>query len=318
MRVAATVQRGKAKRTPPPKAKRTGASRGAKTRQHDLRVLQAQSLKRVGGWLVHGFSTRLGGVTACYQGRSLNLGYTKEDSRDSVQENRRRFLIALGAATADKPWPLITNRQIHSDVIHVIAGPEPGQLIGDGLITALPGLAIAIQTADCLPVLLVDAKNRVVGAFHAGWRGTVQRIVEKGAGIMRHQFGSRPQDIYAAIGPGIQKCCYEVGEELRNEFESQFAYGRELFREVRKSEPVREKYPLLFLNRRPPGHGDLCIKLHLDLREANRRQLLAAGIPEKHITALPDCTACDTTTFFSHRAEKGHTGRMMAVAGIVP
>ncbi len=318
MGVPTTVKRGKEKRTPRSKAQRTVPSREAQTRQHNLRALQARSLACVGNWLVYGFSTRSGGVTTCYQGRSLNLGFTKEDSRDCVLENRRRFLTALGAATADKPWPLITNRQIHSDVIHVIEQPEPGPLIGDGLITSLPGLAIAVQTADCLPVLLVDAKNRVVGAFHAGWRGTVQRIVEKGAGIMRHQFGSRPQDIHAAIGPGIQKCCYEVGEELRNEFESQFAYAGELFHEVRASDPVREKYPLLFLNGRPPGHGDLCTKLHLDLREANRRQLLAAGILEKHITALTHCTACDTLTFFSHRAEKGHTGRMMAVAGIVP
>lgn len=314
--VATTVKPGEAKHSRHPGAKRTVERRDSTRRESQPRVLRASSLQRF-GWLVHGFSTRSGGVTTCYQGRGLNLGYTKEDSRDCVRENRRRFLIALGAVTGDKPWPLITSRQIHSDVIHVIDRPEPGPLVGDGLITSLPGVAIAIQTADCFPVLLVDAKNRVVGAFHAGWRGTVKRIVEKGAGIMRHKFGSRPQDIHAAIGPGIQKCCYEVGEELKNEFESQFAYARELFREVRKPDPVREKYPLLFLNGRPPGHGDPGIKLHLDLRQANRRQLLEAGIPEKQITALPECTACDPLTFFSHRAERGRTGRMMAVAGIV-
>jgi polyphenol oxidase len=291
--------------------------RAKQPRPSSLQVLQADGLKRV-AWLAHGFSTRSGGVTACYQGRSLNLGYTKEDSRDCVQENRRRFLTALGAATPDKPWPLITTRQIHSDVIHVVRGAEPGQLIGDGIITNLPGIAIAILAADCLPVLLVDRERRVVGAFHAGWRGTAKRIVEKGVGLMRHEFGSRPQDIHAAIGPGIQKCCYEVGEELKNEFDSQFAYARDLFHEVRDSDPVREKYPLLFLNGRPPGHGDLCVKLHLDLREANRRQLLAAGVPPKQIKAFTDCTACNTKMFFSHRAERGHTGRMMAVAGIVP
>src|SRR5262249_30288722 len=157
------------------------------------------------------------------------------------------------------------------------------------------------------PVLLVDRKKRVVGVFHAGWRGTVKRIVEKGVGIMRREFGSRPQDIQAAIGPGIQKCCYEVGEELKNEFESQFAYARDLFHEVQESDLVREKYPLLFLSARAPGHGDLCIKLHLDLREANRRQLLDAGVPAKQITALTDCTACNSSAFFSHRAEKGRT-----------
>lgn len=283
----------------------------------DLRVLQAESLKRI-AWLTHGFSSRRGGATACYQGRSLNLGYTKEDSRDCVQENRRRFLTASGAAKGDKPWPLITTRQIHSDVIHVVRRAEPGPLIGDGLITNLPGIAIAILTADCFPVLLVDRENQVVGAFHAGWRGTVKRIVEKGVGLMRREFASRPQDIHAVIGPGIQKCCYEVGEELRHEFNSQFPYARDLFHEVRESDLVREKYPLLFLNGRPPGHGDLCMKPHLNLREANRRQLLAAGVPPKQITAFADCTACNTQAFFSHRAEKGHTGRLMAVVGIEP
>ena len=226
------------------------------------------------------------------------------------------FLRAIGAAEKGQPWPLIAPKQIHSDIIHVIRSTGPEQLAGDGLITNLPQIALGIRTADCLPVLLVDKRNRAVGAFHAGWRGTAQRIVEKGVGAMRREYGSRPEDIYAVIGPGIQKCCYEVGDELLAQFESQFPYAGELFHTVQDSDPVRKKYPLLFLNQRPPGHGDLCIKLHLDLREANRRQLLDAGVPEKQITAMKDCTSCNTTQFFSHRAEKGRTGRMMAVIGI--
>jgi len=133
---------------------------------------------------------------------------------------------------------------------------------------------------------------------------------------MRYEFGTRPEDVYAAIGPGIQSCCYEVGEELKEQFESQFAYGSELFHTVQESDPVRDKYPLLFMNARAPGHGDPCIKLHLDLREANRRQLLGLGVLEKNIAALKHCTACNTRSFFSHRAEKGNTGRMLAVIGI--
>ena len=241
---------------------------------------------------------------------------TKEDSAANVESNRARFLRAIGAAEQGHSWPLVAPRQIHSDLIHVIRSAKPEQLAGDGLITNLPQLALGIRTADCFPVLLVDKRNRAVGAFHAGWRGTVQRIVEKGVGALRREYGSRPEDIYAVIGPGIQKCCYEVGDDLRAQFESQFPYARELFHEVQESDPVRKKYPLLFMNQRPPGHGDLCIKLHLDLREANRRQLLEAGVPEKQITAMTACTACDTTQFFSHRAEKGRTGRMMAVVGI--
>jgi YfiH family protein len=280
-----------------------------------LQVLQPPAFKQL-RWLVHGFSTRSGGVTSCYGGRTLNLGFTGDDSREHVEENRRRLLVSLGAIAKSKPWPLVSLRQVHSDMVHVVRSYSPGPLVGDGLITSLPGVALGILTADCFPVLLVDTKNKAVGAFHAGWRGTVARIAEKGLGLMRREFGTLPKDLRASIGPGIQQCCYQVGEELRAKFESQFAYGSRLFREVQESDPVREKYPLLFMNQRAPGHGDPCLHLHLDLREANRRQLLAAGVPEKQITVLEDCTCCDTGKFFSHRAEKGQTGRMMAVIGI--
>jgi polyphenol oxidase len=280
-----------------------------------LRLLQAASLRRI-PWLLHGFSTRPGGASVAYGGRSLNVGFTRDDLRDRVEKNRKAFLAAVHAGTKTRPWPLITLRQVHSDVIHVVRSPRPGLLVGDGIITSLPGVALGILTADCFPVLLVDTRNQAVGAFHCGWRPTLKRIVEKGLGIMRCEFGSRPRDIHAAIGPGIQHCCYEVGEEVKEEFESQFAYAAGLFHAVKESDPVRERYPLLFMNARAPGHGDPCIKLHLDLQEANRRQLLALGLPEKNISALPDCTACDTRRFFSHRAEKGKTGRMMAVVGI--
>ena len=171
-------------------------------------------------------------------------------------------------------------------------------------------------TADCLPIILVDPEQRAVGVFHAGWRGTVKRIVEKGVGQMRLWFGTRPRDVKAAIGPGIHSCCFEVGPEVRAQFESQFDYGRELFREIEESDPVREKYPLLFLTARAPGHSELPNKIFLDLVEANRRQLLATGVLAKNIGASPLCTSCRTDLLFSHRAEKGVTGRMMAVVGI--
>src|SRR5205823_1224340 len=185
-----------------------------------------------------------------------------------------------------------------------------------GLITATPGLLLAIQTADCLPVILVDPKRHVIGVFHAGWRGTVKRIVEKGVGEMYRHFGTRPRDLKAAIGPGVHGCCYEVGEEVRIKFESQFEYGASLFREVKDSDPVREKYPLLFLTARAPGHSELPKKIFLDLVEANRQQLLAAGVPKKSIDSSPLCTNCNTNVLFSYRAEKGQTGRLMGVAGI--
>jgi hypothetical protein len=139
-------------------------------------------------------------------------------------------------------------------------------------------------------VLVADRKRRVVAAFHAGWRGTVQRIVESGVGRMLLEFGSRPEDLIAAIGPGIGPCCYAVGEEMLAEFESQFGYARELFREVDDADEVRRKYPMLFLTQRAPGHSPIGPSLHLDLVEANRRQLLAAGLKPRAIHAVGGCT----------------------------
>jgi YfiH family protein len=287
--------------------------------------LRARNLDRL-PWLVHGFSTRVGGFSSAYGKRDLNLGFTKDDSRAAVGRNREAFLKRLGAVTRSRKgpsiWPLITLRQVHSDIIHLVESVPDSKneepLTGDGMITATPGLLLAIQTADCLPVIVVDTRRHAVGVFHAGWRGTVKRIVEKGVGEMVRCFGSRSHDLKAAIGPGIQGCCYEVGEEVRTKFESQFSYAASLFREVKDSDPVREKYPLLFLTARAPGHHELPKKIFLDLVEANRRQLIAAGVPKRGIEASPLCTNCHPELLFSYRAEKGKTGRMMGVAGIRP
>jgi YfiH family protein len=293
-----------------------------------LNILRAQHLTEV-QWLVHGFSTRVSGCSRAYRKGDLNLGFTKDDDRRAVERNRRAFLQEVGAVSEGRSvrnrrptlWPIVTLRQVHSDIIHCVdshsvssVSNEP--LTGDGLLTATPGLLLAIQTADCLPVILVDAKRRAIGVFHTGWRGTVKRIVEKGVGQMQHWFGSRPRDLRAAVGPGIHGCCYDVGEDVRGKFESQFSYAGKLFREVKESDPVREKYPLLFLTARAPGHGELPNKIFLDLVEANRQQLLEAGVPSKSIWTSPLCTNCNHDLLFSHRGEKGKTGRMMGVVGI--
>ncbi len=143
----------------------------------------------------------------------------------------------------------------------------------------------------------------------------LKRIVEGGIGKMRLEFGSHPEELEAAIGPAIGACCYAVGEEVRSEFLSQFSYAAELFSEVYDSDPVKEKYPLLFLTARAPGHSNMGPNLHLDLIEANRRQLLDAGLPAKSIATAYRCTNCEPETFFSYRAEHGFCGRMMAVIG---
>lgn len=135
---------------------------------------------------------------------------------------------------------------------------------------------------------------------------------------MQAEFSSRPADLTAAIGPGIGRCCYSVGEEVRMEFRSQFRYADELFQEVFDLDPIKEKYPMLFLTARAPGHSNLGPSLHLDLVEANRRQLLDAGLAPETIHSLNLCTACDTKHFFSHRAEHGFTGRMVSAIGVRP
>jgi YfiH family protein len=290
--------------------------------KNKVQLLHSEKLGKL-AWLVHAFSTRHGGVSHGYGGNALNLGFTQHDSRAAVERNRELFLKELGVANGRRSWPLASLRQIHSDVIHRVDGvgvdrmPEQ-PLAGDGIVTNTPGLLVTVQTADCLPIILVDQKWRAVGVFHAGWRGTVKRIVEKGVGEMRKHFNSVPRDLVAAIGPGVHGCCYEVGEEVRTKFEAQFAYASSLFRQMKESDPVREKYPLLFLTARAPGHSELPVKLFLDLVEANRRQLLDAGVLAKNIEVVGPCTACHTELLFSYRAEKGVTGRLMAAAGINP
>jgi YfiH family protein len=296
------------------------------------KILYAKPLSQL-SWLVHGFSSRPGGFSRVYGKSDLNLGFTKDDSKTAVQRNRAAFLRALGEpgqASAQarrdadaRSWNLISVRQVHSDVIRHFdsacwLSPPALALAGDGLITATPGLLLTVQTADCFPIILADVSRRAVGVFHAGWRGTAMRIVEKGVGEMHRCFGSRPHDLRAAIGPGIQGCCYEVGEAVRTKFESQFAYAAKLFREVKDSDPVREKYPLLFLTARAPGHSHLPKRLFLDLVEANRQQLLAAGVAAHNIEVSRLCTSCRPDLLFSYRAEKGRTGRMMSVVGIRP
>lgn len=271
-------------------------------------------------WLWAGFSTRRGGLSTAYCSEDapgeMNLGFTEADDRKTVARNRKLFAEAV---TGNRTTPLVTLRQFHSNLIVQATRSDAARRFprkADGQITGEPGLLLAVQTADCIPVLVADRRLRVVGAFHAGWRGTLKRIVEIGVGRMRIAFASRPEDLVAAIGPGNGACCYAVGEEVRSAFESQFSYARELFHEVADADPVRKKYPMLFLTQRAPGHSPIGPSLHVDLMEANRRQLLAAGLKPESIQGIGGCTQCRSDLFFSHRASRGHAGRMMAVIGI--
>ncbi len=246
----------------------------------------------------HGFATRRGGVSAVYgrpgQGDGkkegdLNLGYTAKDSRENVQQNRAILLHEIFGGRR----PLVTLHQVHSPTIYRVGreqASEEALLRGDGLMTDEAGLALGIQTADCVPVLVADRRTGAVAGFHAGWRGTLARIVEGGIERMRAEFGSNPEDMVAAIGPAIGPCCYAVGGEVEAQFEAEFAYA-----------------PLLFFGKSP--------QRRLDLAEANRQQLVAAGVRVEAVESLAVCTSCNLETFFSYRAEQGSTGRMLAVIG---
>jgi hypothetical protein len=281
-----------------------------------IQVIRAANLKSLPG-VVHGFSTRLAGYSAAYGGAQLNLGFTTSDSRQSVERNRRTLVREVAGRERSLP-ALVSLRQFHSGSVRILKARDPvpnSALKGDGIITNRKEVLLAIQVADCVPVLVADIKSGTVGAFHAGWRGTAKRIVERGIGSMRAIFGSQAEELFAAIGPCIHSCCYAVGNEVIDDFQSQFTYADELFSEVYDRDPVKEKYPLLFLTARAPGHSNIGPQIHLDLVEANRRQLLAAGIPGNHIWASEECTSCRTDLLFSHRGEAGYTGRMMGLIG---
>ena len=208
-------------------SKKSSSARKIPRSASTLEVLRAKCFANL-PWLVHGFSTRQGGGSRCYGERTLNLGFTSEDDKNAVLRNRELFAQALGA--------------VNSKGDSVAAGPDQADtfghraarqcrlaqaFIGDGLITKTPELLLVVQTADCVPVLVVDSKQRAVGAFHAGWRGPLPDF-EKGVGEMRRQSGSHPGDLRAAIGPCIRRCCYVVGPEVEAEFESQFSYARDV------------------------------------------------------------------------------------------
>jgi YfiH family protein len=307
-----------ARTTPAPRPRPTrSAARESKEwtsrRAKGICTLEASQLARL-PWLVHGFSTRIDSARSA-AGAPFNLGFTDADSRSAVAARRARFAAALGAAD----WPLIAARQFHSDVIHVIAEPrvpsDPPR--ADALLTRVPGLLLTVQTADCVPILLVDTRRRVIAAIHAGWRGTLARIVQKALGKMRMSFGTRPADIIAAMGPSIGPCCYEVGPEVAQAFAGQFDAAKEWFEgPFDRLSSGEEPNPLPWLNMMPPGHQPPPPRVQLDLRAANRWQLLDAGVPSARIVVSPLCTACRTDLLFSYRREPAATGRLMSAIGV--
>ncbi len=183
--------------------------------------------------------------------------------------------------------PIATLKQVHSDVCLWAERGEGRVGEGDALITGLVGARVGVRTADCVPILLADTRTRAVAAIHAGWRGTVQRIVSKAVDEMKAKFSTSPRDVVAAIGPAIGPCCYQVGAEVAVLFRDWF-----------------------------PERNDFGGPAHLDLAEANRRQLLSADVAAERIWVAEVCTCCQGEEFFSWRRELQRTGRMLNAAGI--
>jgi YfiH family protein len=196
-----------------------------------------------------------------------------------------------------KEWasfkPLFLN-QVHSGIVHFIDGVPAKSLRGDAMVTSLPGLLLVIKSADCLPVLLVDVGRRVIAAVHCGWKGTLRRILERPVTGMRDHYGSDPEEILAAFGPGIGAGCYEVGEVVRRSY-------------------LKEKFPDSIFRPVPARHG----KYFFDLAEANRLQLVSQGIKEENIFKVGVCTHCDER-YPSYRRDGKRTGRMLSFIGISP
>jgi YfiH family protein len=186
--------------------------------------------------------------------------------------------------------------------------------------TRISGILLAIETADCVAVLLADPEQRAVAAVHAGWRGTLRGIVRKTVGQMQMAYGTRPQDVLAVLGPGIARCCYEVGGEVAQAYASQFAPAREWFDgPFEQVSTGTEPTPLKWLSMAPAGREpQQPLRLRLDLIAANRWQLLAAGLKRSNIFSSDLCTACRLDLFFSYRRERGRTGRLMGVIGLRP
>jgi YfiH family protein len=255
-----------------------------------LRALVCEPLEQDG--FANAFSTRVGGVSP-FPESSLNLAGFDEDSAENIQENRRRFVSLVGGR-----WTLATCWQVHGRDVRVVreaseAGNDSERC--DALATDLPGVLLGVKTADCVPVILGDARTGACAAVHAGWRGTLAGIVKHALARLNQEFGTRAEDVRAAIGPAALACCYEVGPEVINAFRAEVRDADALFT--------------------PTSEGRALVDLH----RANLEQLTESGVRPERVHTLPLCTMCRPEDFFSYRRDRklhGRTGRLMSVIGL--
>ena len=243
--------------------------------------------------VIHGFSTRMGGVSEGMFS-SMNLSFARGDEEGRVRENFARLGRAMGLDCRN----LVFSDQTHTSNVRVVTEADRGKGFVrekdyrdvDGLVTNVPGLVLAAFYADCVPLFLVDPVHRAVGLSHSGWKGTVGKIGKRTVELMKEQYGTRPEDLTAAIGPSICQDCYEVSEDVIGQFQEAFekTYWKEIFYE------------------KPDG------KYQLNLWRANELIFREAGLlPERNLTT-DLCTCCNAKLLFSHRASKGKRGNLGA------
>lgn len=262
-------------------------------------------------WLSHCFTTRLGGVSEGIFSQ-LNLSFTRGDDRKAVKENFRRLAEALGT----EPGNFVFSDQTHTTNVRKVTRQDAGNGLTreksffdtDGLITDEPGLVLSTFYADCVPLYFVDPVRHAIGLSHSGWRGTVGRMGKATVEAMAREYGSRPEELLCAIGPSICQDCYEVGEDVAEEFRREFAGGAEA-REVSdgKARGIWDSSPIEeILYKKDNG------KYQLDLWRANEIILAEAGVRREHIVTTDICTCCNSQFLFSHRASQGKRGNLGA------
>lgn len=245
------------------------------------------------GCVIHGFSTRLGGASKGHL-YSMNLSFSRGDVEENVRENYRRIAKAIGFSEEN----LVFSDQTHTTNVRKVTEGDRGKGLVvardytdvDGLVTDVPGLVLATFYADCVPLYFVDPVKRAIGLSHSGWRGTVGKIGKVTVETMEREYGSSPEDIIAAIGPSICQECYEVSEDVIEEFKKSFEkrYWDELY------------------------YAKADGKFQLNLWRANEIIMEEAGIPKGHISVTDLCTCCNPDLLYSHRASKGRRGNLAA------
>lgn len=235
------------------------------------------------------FSVRRGGVSAPPYD-SLNFSVGDGDTRDSERANFARLTEDLDIESTH----IATCKQVHGNHIEIIRTIPEIPPVADALITPVNGVFVAVKTADCLPVLLLDKSRGIASAIHAGWRSTVMRILPKVVERMAEEFGTKPEDVVAALGPAIAPCCYEVDDKVLNPF--------------RESIPDPERFITVV-------NTENTASRRIDLALVNRFELIAKGVREENIQDVNLCTCCNPDLFFSYRRDGALSGRQISLAG---